>query len=1016
LKLAADSLFMSNPNPMWVYDLETLRFLAVNNSAIVKYGYSREEFLALTIAEIRPAEDRAALEKGVATVTEGRGESGVWRHCLKSGQVIHVDITGHTVTYDGRRAELIVTHDVSRLVVAEQTAQEALAREKAASRDLGRAKRLLEIAGTSAKFGAWRYDISFDRLEWSPETACIHDEPEGFSPTVDQSIAYYAPEYRDRIATLFQACLDDGKPFSEMLGIVSAKGRRLWVRATGEPERDDADRIVAIQGSFQDISEHVTAQQKANELSSRLAETLENISDAFMLLDHDWRFLFLNNQAARFPGMRPEDLIGRTFFELRPEAIKSPFQIQYERAVREQKAVRFTEFSSILGKWLEVDAHPVPQGLAVYFRDVTKQRARDEQLRLLDVATSHLNDVLLITEAEPFDAPDGPKIVYVNDAFERRTGYSREEVIGKTPRILQGTKTQRDELDRIRHAMEKWEPVRSELINYTKSGEEFWLELEIVPVADETGWFTHWVAIERDITERKYAEQALRANEARFRLVARAMGSAVWEWDIATDNLWWSEGMQEIYGHVVFREDGTPTAWRALIHPDDQARTTQTFEALRTGQKDVLNEIFRFQRADGSWATVEDHGFVVRDTDGRVTHVLGSMLDISERLQLEERLRQAQKMEAVGQLTGGVAHDFNNLLTVVLGNAEALSEELEKQPRLHAMAEMTANAAIRGAELTNRLLAFSRKQALEQRVLDVSQLIQGMDSLLRRTLPAHIEIEIVRSGGLWKADIDPGQLESALLNLALNARDAMPEGGALTIEMANVALDDEYVASELDVEAGQYVLIVVTDTGQGIPPETLGRVFEPFFTTKEVGKGTGLGLSMVYGFVKQSGGHIRVYSEIGVGTSFKLYFPRSQAKEGGFEFNNADRKIIGGEETILVVEDDGLVREHVVTQLKGLGYRVFQASAGAEALEILRQVPEISLLFTDVVIPGGMGGRAVADAARQLRPEIQVLFTSGYTENSIVHNGKLDPGVELLSKPYRREQLALKLRKVLDRK
>lgn len=1014
MKLAADSFFVSHPDPMWVYDLETLRFLEVNNSAVAKYGYSRAEFLAMTIADIRPAEDTIALEENVAAVTEGRDEAGVWRHRLKSGQVIYVDITGHTITHEGRRAELIAARDVSRLVVAEQAAQAALAREEAASRELARTKRLLEIAGTSAKFGAWRYDIACDRLEWSPQTARIHDEPEGFSPSIDQGIGYYASEYRSRISALFHSCVNEGKPFSEILEIISSKGRRSWVRTTGEPERDEAGRIVAVQGSFQDISEHVATQIKANELSRNLVETLESISDAFYLLDPDWRFLFVNGQAEHLLQRRREDLLGKVAWEEFPEAAGN-IKRHYDLAIASGRKIRFLEHYAALETWFEIDADPTPRGLAVYFRDVTEQRAREERLRLLDVATSRLNDILLITEAEPIDAPDGPKIVYVNDAFERRTGYAREHVIGKTPRILQGPKTQRGELDRIRLAMEKWEPVRSELINYTKSGEEFWLELEIVPVANETGWFTHWVAVERDITERKIAEQALRVNEARFRLVARATGSAVWEWDIDSDSLWWSEGMQEIYGHAPFLDDGTPTAWRELIHPDDRARATEAFEALRTGRSDVLNEVFRFQRADYTWATVEDRGFVVRDPGGRVTHVLGSMVDISERLQMEERLRQAQKMEAVGQLTGGVAHDFNNLLTVVLGNAEALSDELEKQPRLHAMAEMTANAAVRGAELTNRLLAFSRKQTLEPRVLDVSQVIHGMDSLLRRTLPENIDIEIVRSGGLWKTHIDPGQLESALLNLALNARDAMPEGGALTIEMANAALDDDYVASELDVEAGQYVLIVVTDTGTGISPENVGRVFEPFFTTKEVGRGTGLGLSMVYGFVKQSGGHVRVYSEIGEGTSFKLYFPRSWVKENRKQIDDADRKIARGDETILVVEDDGLVREHVVAQIKELGYRVFQASAGAEALEILQQVSEIDLLFTDVILPGGMGGRDVADAARQMRPDIKILFTSGYTENSIVHNGKLDPGVELLNKPYRREQLAMKLRKVLDR-
>jgi signal transduction histidine kinase/ActR/RegA family two-component response regulator len=422
-------------------------------------------------------------------------------------------------------------------------------------------------------------------------------------------------------------------------------------------------------------------------------------------------------------------------------------------------------------------------------------------------------------------------------------------------------------------------------------------------------------------------------------------------------------------------------------------------------------------KAEGVIIAVADDPATFADISGFEIGIISEALgSLASRAEMEAQLNQSSRMEAIGQLTGGIAHDFNNLLTVVLGNAEALTDELTKLPELREMAEITANAALRGAELTSRLLAFARKQTLEPRVMDVSQLIQSMDRLLRRTLPENIAIEIVRSGGLWKTEVDPGQLEAALLNLALNARDAMTDGGSLTIEIANAALDDDYVANEPGLVAGQYVLIVVTDTGHGIPPEALQHIFQPFYTTKEVGKGTGLGLSMVYGFVKQSGGHIRVYSEVGEGTSIKLYFPRSLAQADGTALRRANDRALGGNETVLVVEDDRLVRQHVVSQLKALGYRVFEAADGKSALEILHQIPDIDLLFTDVVMPGGMGGRELSETARALRPELKVLFTSGYTENSIVHNGKLDPGVELLSKPYRREQLALKLRKVLDAK
>ena len=917
------------------------------------------------------------------------------------GGIAHIRGVGARHRIEGREIVIGFAQDITRFVEAEERLRDAA--------------HLQRVAGYMARLGSWRVDLDPVRITWSPETAEIHGVPLDKSPTLEEAMAYYAPEHRERIEASFGACAESGISFDETLQIITARGDRTWVRAIGEAVRNNDGEIVAVQGAFQDVSEQIAARDATHDLSRRLRDTLESISDAFYLLDQDWRFAFLNSQAETLLRRSREELLGQSLWDEFPEAVGSGLQRGYERALSEGRAVRFEEFYPPLETWFEINAFPTPEGLAVYFRDITRERERDEHLRLLEAAVSRQNDILLITEAEPIDAPDGPKIVYVNDAFERRTGYRREEVIGKTPRFLQGPKTQRSELDRIRRAMEKWRPVRAELINYTKSGEEFWLELDLVPLADETGWFTHWVAIERDVTERKQSQQALQANEERFRFIAKATGNAIWEWDVASGRQWWSEGLREIFGHDPEPEAANATIWRAHLHPDDEARVNEALARLRSGLEDTLKEHYRFRRADGSWARVEDRAFVVRDDAGRVTRILGSITDVSEKLLLEERLLQAQKMESVGQLTGGVAHDFNNLLTVILGNGEILAEELADQPQLRSLAEMTTNAAARGAELTSRLLAFSRRQPLEPRVMDVSSLIQGTESLLRRTLPANIDIEIIRSGGLWKTEVDPSQLETALLNLALNARDAMPEGGSLTIETANAALDDDYAARELDVAAGQYVQIVVTDTGRGIAPDALARVFEPFFTTKQVGLGTGLGLSMVYGFVKQSGGHIRVYSEVGEGTSFKLYFPRSRARGEDVRFDRAGRHVVGGSDTILVVEDDSLVRQHVVRQLEGLGYRVLEAPAGLAAIEILKQFPQIDLLFTDVVMPGGMGGRDLADAARALRPDLKVLFTSGYTENSIVHNGRLDEGVELLSKPYRREQLALKVRKVLDR-
>jgi signal transduction histidine kinase/ActR/RegA family two-component response regulator len=381
--------------------------------------------------------------------------------------------------------------------------------------------------------------------------------------------------------------------------------------------------------------------------------------------------------------------------------------------------------------------------------------------------------------------------------------------------------------------------------------------------------------------------------------------------------------------------------------------------------------------------------------------------------ELNDKLRQSQRMDAVGQLTGGLAHDFNNLLTVILGSAETLAESLTADKHLQRLAEMTAKAAERGAELTSRLLSFARRQPLDPKAQDINQLVGGMDRLLRRTLGEDIEIELVRAAGLWKAMVDAGQLENAILNLCINARDAMPGGGRLTIETSNVYLDAAYVASQSELDPGQYVMVAVSDTGTGMDQATLERAFEPFFTTKDVGKGSGLGLSMVYGFIKQSRGHIRIYSEPGHGTAVKLYVPRAGADAATRDEPAPAVTMQRGSERILLVEDDDLVREHVGGQLDSLGYAVVAARNGHDAMTALRST-DFDLLFTDVVMPGGISGRELAGEARKLRPDLPVLFTSGYTENSIVHHGRLDPGVHLLQKPYSGHDLARTVRKVLD--
>lgn len=404
-------------------------------------------------------------------------------------------------------------------------------------------------------------------------------------------------------------------------------------------------------------------------------------------------------------------------------------------------------------------------------------------------------------------------------------------------------------------------------------------------------------------------------------------------------------------------------------------------------------------------------GRPMRDGQGNVSGAVLVYHDATTSRETERQLHQSQKLDAIGKLTGGVAHDFNNMLTVISGNTETLVESLNDQPQLQRTARLIDDAAERCAELIQHLLAFARRQPLEPRNVDINAAIADIAKLLRPTLGEQIQIETVLEQGSMTTHIDPSRLTNAVLNMAINARDAMPNGGKLLLETHRVVLDEAYAQANADVTAGPYVMLAVSDTGTGMPPAVQEKAFEPFFTTKEVGKGSGLGLSMVYGFVKQSGGHIKIYSEQGHGTTIKLYLPPG---EGTAEIAaGAAPQAAGGAETIFVVEDDNLVRNFVTTQLQSLGYKTVAAPDGKTALDMIEAGQTFDLLFTDVVIPGGMSGRELAEEVARRRPGLKVLYTSGYTDNAIVHHGKLDDGVMLLTKPYRRNQLAEMIRKAL---
>jgi len=495
--------------------------------------------------------------------------------------------------------------------------------------------------------------------------------------------------------------------------------------------------------------------------------------------------------------------------------------------------------------------------------------------------------------------------------------------------------------------------------------------------------------------------------------------------------LFWSQGATQLLGIGAVEALGRPVGqlgpWtRALgegLDRIDAGEATCSVEEVVTlnGQETTLEAVVSVTH-DETGARLGS-SFVLRDVTARrraqdrlrETNLNLQQL-VSERTEELERsqlaLVQAQKLEAIGRLTGGVAHDFNNVLQIVGSNLQLLQGTLQSQAESERLLRAAMAAVDRGAKLSSQLLAFARRQPLDPMPLNISARVRGMDELLRRALGEDIEIETVLAPGLWTTLVDANQLENVILNLAINARDAMPSGGRLTIETANTALDESYTSEMADVAPGQYVQLAISDTGHGMPPDVLARAFEPFFTTKPEGQGTGLGLSMAYGFAKQSGGHIRIYSEPGAGTTVRLYLPRSHEKEIVPPKPMAG-PIKGGTETILVVEDDLAVQAAVVNSLQTLGYRVLRASDAQAALSILESGVHVDLLFTDVVMPGPLRSPELAARARQVMPGIAVLFTSGYTRNAVVHGGRLDPGVELLSKPYRQEDLARKIRHVL---
>ncbi|CAD6562904.1 PAS domain S-box protein [Paraburkholderia sabiae] len=624
-----------------------------------------------------------------------------------------------------------------------------------------------------------------------------------------------------------------------------------------------------------------------------------------------------------------------------------------------------------------------------------------------------------ISEYAIFRLTERGEVASWNPGAKRIKGYEADEIIGRHFSVFYTDGDRRNHVPEqvLRKAREQGQHD-TEGWRVRKDGTKFWASILVTALYTDTGAFVGFGKVVRDTTDKRLAYEAVTESERRFRLLVQGVTDyaifmlspegLVTNWNLGAARIKGYQANEVIGAH--FRQFYTPED-AALGLPERGLHTAAIEGRFETEGWRVRKDGTRF------WANVIIDA--IRDETGELIGFAKITRDVTERKTAQEQLEkarvallQSQKMEALGKLTGGVAHDFNNVLQVLRGNLELLEgrhgRDAWTQERLYKAIE----AVEHGATLASQLLAFGRRQALQPVVVNLAVMLRSMDDLLRRALGEVINVETVIAGGLWNTLVDPNHLENVVLNLAINARDAMPEGGKLTLELSNAMLDEHYTALADDVRDGQYVLLAVTDTGTGMSREIMERAFEPFFTTKPEGQGTGLGLSMAYGFIKQSGGHVRIYSEPGHGTTVKVYLPRSMAEAVDLE-PPEPVALAGGAETILVVEDDRRVQVTVLETLRQLGYTVLKADDAQSALAIVQSGMNIDLLFTDVVMPGTMRSTELAKRATLMLPHLKVLFTSGYTQNAIVHGGRLDPGVHLLSKPYSREQLASKIRRLL---
>jgi two-component system, cell cycle sensor histidine kinase and response regulator CckA len=1027
-------LFASNPYPMYVCDCETLRFLEVNDAAVRIYGYLREEFLRMRLTDIRPSHEVPRLLSAIQTQLKHVGNRGIWKHRRKNGEVFDAEVTTQGIPFAGRDAWLAVAQDLSARRMAEEKVAERTAFLEALTDNNPLAivaidtERRIQMCNPAFErmFGYGMDEVAGKGLECVVAIPGNERETIGLIETIKTDGA---------VCTLGKRRRRDGSTID--------------VRIIGVPLVVNGRRVGSF-GLYEDVSERRGAENAQQRAEQRYRRIFENAIEGFFESTPAGHFLTVNPAMARIAGYSsPEEMV-REVHDIAAQLYVDPSVRKVVKKELEEKGILNNFECPMLRKdgskiWISMNVRALRDANGkIVSHDGTAEDVTDRKRSELErqvtseiihavSVTDNLDDLLRsvhsalkqVLEADncfvalleasgrfqypffvdQFDPAPGPEQIGRGcAAYVFRTGQAMiispermRELVGQGEVELNGTPSR------------SWlgVPLKTPsgtigvlvVQSYTTANAYTQPDLNFLSsVGDQMA-----LAIERKRTDTR-----VRDSEARLRVLIEQLPAILWT---VNKDLRFTSSV----GAGLARMGWKPNQAVGMTLSEFFETTDPAFMPIAAHRRAIAGEpvTFHVEWKDGSYAC---HAEPLRDASGGVQGAICMALDVTDRKQLEEQFRQAQKMEAVGRLAGGIAHDFNNLLMVIQGYADLLADRLPEGESLRRNAEQIQTAAQRATSLTQQLLAFSRKQMLAPKVLNVHSVVADMEKILRRLIGEDVELRTSTEHDLWLVKADRSQIEQVVMNLAVNARDAMPRGGRLTIETANVELDPSCVHTPAVLAPGKYVMLAVTDNGCGMDSNTQAHIFEPFFTTKEKGKGTGLGLATVYGIVKQSGGYIWVYSEAGHGTTFKIYLPKIEEDS---PLAAHDRRVDAislprGSEVVLLVEDERGVRELARQYLEMGGYTVLEAEDGHMALELASMhAGTIHLLMTDVVMPG-ISGREVAERIVAIRPGIKVLYMSGYTDQAAVHQGILEEDAVLLQKPFTRALLAAKLREVLS--